>query len=55
MIYYDWRLLAKDIPAGSIRQGVIDYTMMQDGQTVVNSQKVDILRPYPDKIRETGG
>jgi LCP family protein required for cell wall assembly len=44
-------MLAKDIPAGSIQQGVIDYTMMQDGQTVVNSQKVDILRPYPDMIR----
>ncbi len=43
-------MLAKDIPAGSIQQGVIDYTMMQDGQTVVNSQKVDILRPYPDMI-----
>jgi hypothetical protein len=45
-------MLAKDIQSGSIKQGVIDYTMMQDGQTVVNGQKVDILRPYPDKIRE---
>jgi polyisoprenyl-teichoic acid--peptidoglycan teichoic acid transferase len=45
-------MLAKDIPLGSIRQGVIDYTMMQDGQTKVNNQMVDILRPYPDKIRE---
>ena len=45
-------MLAKDIPAGSIQQGVIDYTMMQDGKTVVNGQTVDILRPYPDKIRE---
>ena len=45
-------MLAKDIPAGSIKQGVIDYTMMQDGQTTVNNQTVDILRPFPDKIRE---
>jgi hypothetical protein len=45
-------MLAKDIPIGSIQQGVIDYTMMQDGKTVVNSQTMDILRPYPDKIRE---
>ncbi len=45
-------MLAKDIPLGSIQQGVIDYTMMQDGQTTVDSQTVDILRPYPDKIRE---
>jgi hypothetical protein len=45
-------MLAKDIPGGSIKQGVIDYTMMQDGKTVVNGQSVDILRPYPDKIRD---
>jgi len=45
-------MLAKDIPLSSIQQGVIDYTMMQDGQTVVNGQPVAILRPYPDKIRE---
>ena len=45
-------MLAKDIPLTSIQQGVIDYTMMQDGKTVVNGQSVDILRPYPDKIRE---
>ena len=45
-------MLAKDIPAGSIKQGVIDYTMMQDGKTVVDGTTVDILRPYPDKIRE---
>jgi hypothetical protein len=45
-------MLAKDIPLSSIKQGVIDYTMMQDGKTQVNGQPVDILRPYPDKIRE---
>ena len=45
-------MLAKDIPLGSIQQGVIDYSMMQDGTTVQDGQTVDILRPYPDKIRE---
>jgi polyisoprenyl-teichoic acid--peptidoglycan teichoic acid transferase len=45
-------VLAKDIPLNGIRQGVIDYTMMQDGFTNVNGQQLAILRPYPDKIRE---
>ncbi len=43
-------MLAKDIPLASIQQGVIDYTMMQDGKTVVNGMEVAILRPFPDKI-----
>ena len=45
-------VLAKDIPLDSIKKGVIDYTMMQDGFTDVNGQQLAILRPYPDKIRE---
>jgi LCP family protein required for cell wall assembly len=45
-------VLAKDIPLASIKQGVINYTMMQDGFTNVNGQQLAILRPYPDKIRE---
>ncbi len=45
-------VLAKDIPIASIKQGVINYTMMQDGFTTVNGQQLAILRPYPDKIRE---
>ena len=45
-------MLAKDIPLTSIQQGVIDYTMMQDETTTINSQKADVLRPFPDKIRE---
>ena len=45
-------MLAKDIPLDSIQHGVIDYTMMQDGTVDVNGQILDILRPYPDKIRE---
>jgi LCP family protein required for cell wall assembly len=45
-------MLAKDIPVGDIQQGVIDYTMMQDGYYNLNGQQLAILRPYPDKIRE---
>jgi LCP family protein required for cell wall assembly len=45
-------MLAKDIPLDSIQRGVIDYTMMQDGTVDVKGQTLDILRPFPDKIRE---
>jgi LCP family protein required for cell wall assembly len=45
-------MLAKDIPLDSIQNGVIDYTMMQDGYTEMNGQPAAILRPFPDKIRE---
>jgi LCP family protein required for cell wall assembly len=45
-------MLAKDIPLDSIKTGVIDYTMMQDGTYELNGQKLAVLRPYPDKIRE---
>ena len=45
-------MLAKDIPLDSIKRGVIDYTMMQDGNFNYQGQQLAILRPYPDKIRE---
>jgi len=45
-------MLAKDIRLEDIQQGVIDYTMMQDGFYNLNGQQLAILRPYPDKIRE---
>ena len=45
-------MLAKDIPPKSIQQGVIDYTMMIDQKTTINGVPADVLRPYPDKIRE---
>jgi LCP family protein required for cell wall assembly len=45
-------MLAKDIPLNKIQNGVIDYTMMQDGKTTINGIPSDILRPFPDKIRE---
>jgi len=44
-------MLAKNIPLGSIQPGVIDYTMMIDQTTVINSMPADVLRPFPDKIR----
>jgi LCP family protein required for cell wall assembly len=45
-------ILAKDIPLNSIQPGVIDYTMMIDQTTTVNGVPADVLRPFPDKIRE---
>jgi polyisoprenyl-teichoic acid--peptidoglycan teichoic acid transferase len=44
--------LATQIPLDSIQQRVIDYTMMAPGKTDVNGITEDILRPFPDKIRE---
>jgi len=45
-------VLAKDIPLDKIQNNVIDYSMMQDGTTILDGLPSDILRPYPDKIRE---
>jgi polyisoprenyl-teichoic acid--peptidoglycan teichoic acid transferase len=45
-------MLAKDIPLESIQQGVINYTMMTDVKYEKNGQSMDVLRPFPDKIRE---
>jgi polyisoprenyl-teichoic acid--peptidoglycan teichoic acid transferase len=45
-------ILAKDIPLDSIHPGVIDYTMMTDAKYDLNGQELDVLRPFPDKIRE---
>jgi LCP family protein required for cell wall assembly len=45
-------MLAKDIPLDSIQPGVINYTMMQDAKYDLDGLILDVLRPYPDKIRE---
>ena len=45
-------MLAKDIPLSSIQPGVINYTMMKDQTTTINGMPADVLRPFPDKIRE---
>lgn len=45
-------MLAKDIPAESIKRGVIDYTMVQLDNLTVNGENQAIFKPIPDKIRE---
>lgn len=45
-------VLAKDIPLDSVKPGVIDYTMMTDAKYDLNGLTLDVLRPFPDKIRE---
>ncbi len=41
-------LLAQDIPRESIKSGVIDYTMVQEG---ITAEGKEVLRPLRDKIR----
>jgi LCP family protein required for cell wall assembly len=45
-------VLAKDIPLGSIQQGVIDYTMVSLDSVKLAGQDASIVKPFPDKIRE---
>jgi len=45
-------VLAKDIPVESIKQGVIDYTMVSLDNTVLGGQDASVMKPFPDKIRE---
>ena len=45
-------VLAMGIPLDQIQKGVIDYTMSAPGQVTVNGEVQDILKPFPDKIRE---
>lgn len=45
-------MLAKDIPQENIKRGVIDYTMVQLDNVVVNGENQSIFKPIPDKIRE---
>jgi LCP family protein required for cell wall assembly len=44
-------MLAKDIPPENIKRGVIDYTMVQLDNLMVNGQNQAIFKPIPDKIR----
>jgi LCP family protein required for cell wall assembly len=44
-------VLAKDIPVESIKQGVIDYTMVTLNNTTLGGQSADVMKPLPDKIR----
>lgn len=44
-------VLAKDIPLESIKQGIIDYTMVTLNNTTLGGQSADVMKPMPDKIR----
>jgi LCP family protein required for cell wall assembly len=44
-------VLARDIPMESIKQGVIDYTMVALDDVVLGGQNANIMKPLPDKIR----
>ena len=40
------------IPAESIKQGVIDYSMGSFDNVILGGENASILKPFPDKIRE---
>src|SRR5260221_1173357 len=44
-------VLAKDIPLDSIKQGVIDNTMIAFDNVVLAGQNASVMKPLPDKIR----
>ena len=44
-------VLAKDIPVTSIKQGVIDYSMVTLDNVTLGGQDASIMKPMPDKIR----
>ena len=44
-------VLARDIPVESIKQGVIDYTMVAFEGTQINGVDASVMKPLPDKIR----
>jgi LCP family protein required for cell wall assembly len=45
-------VLARDIPLESIKQGVIDYTMVSLDNTTLGGENAAVMKPLPDKIRE---
>lgn len=44
-------VLARDIPVDSIKQGVIDYTMVNLDNVVLGGENASIMKPLPDQIR----
>ena len=44
-------VLVRDIPEGSIRNEVIDNSMITLGTVILGGQKASIIRPIPDEIR----
>jgi LCP family protein required for cell wall assembly len=45
-------VLAKDIPVGSIQNGVINYSMVALAETQLGGENASVMKPLPDKIRE---
>ena len=45
-------VLARDIPVESIKQGVIDYSMVGLDNTTLGGADAAVMKPLPDKIRE---
>jgi LCP family protein required for cell wall assembly len=44
-------VLARDIPVESIKQGVIDYSMVSLNNTTLGGADAAVMKPLPDKIR----
>lgn len=44
-------VLVRDIPAGKIRNGVIDNSMVTLDSVILGGQNASIIRPIPDEIR----
>jgi LCP family protein required for cell wall assembly len=44
-------VMVKDIPRESIKNGVIDNTMLAYGNVILGGQRASIMKPLPDKIR----
>lgn len=44
-------VLARDIPVESIKQGVIDYSMVSLDSTTLGGEAASVMKPLPDKIR----
>jgi hypothetical protein len=44
-------VLAREIPLASIKQRVIDYTMVAFDDTQINGVDASVIKPLPDKIR----
>jgi polyisoprenyl-teichoic acid--peptidoglycan teichoic acid transferase len=44
-------VLVKDIPKDSIKNGVIDNSMVSFGNVILGGQNASVMKPLPDKIR----
>ena len=44
-------VLVKDIPRESIKNGVIDNSMVSFGNVILGGQNASVMKPLPDKIR----